>query len=69
MAKGILSINSNELHLQRKEGRLEATADYARVSELDAVLICVTTLNGQREPDLSYVLDTARSVAPHYQRE
>jgi UDP-N-acetyl-D-glucosamine dehydrogenase len=46
-----------------------ATADFARVSDLDAVLICVPTpLDERREPDLSFVEQTARAIAPHLQR-
>jgi UDP-N-acetyl-D-glucosamine dehydrogenase len=45
-------------------GRLEATSDFARMSEPDAILICVPTpLTKQREPNLSYVVDTARAIA------
>ena len=41
--------------------RLSATADFARLSEPDALLICVPTpLTPQREPDMSYVVSTAR---------
>jgi len=50
----------------RKEGLFEATTDFARVGEVVAVVICVPTpLNKYREPDLSYVLDTGRAIAPH----
>ena len=46
--------------------RLEATADPARLSEVEAIIICVPTpLDDHREPDLSFVLDTARTIAPH----
>ncbi|MDC0158078.1 nucleotide sugar dehydrogenase [Verrucomicrobia bacterium] len=46
--------------------RFEATSDPSRVSETDAILICVPTpLNEYREPDLSFVLDTAETLAPH----
>ena len=46
------------------DGRLEATADFARLDEPDAILICVpTSLTRHREPDLSYVADTTRSIA------
>jgi len=49
--------------------RFGATADFKRLREMDAVLICVPTpLDERREPDLSYVEDTARSIAPHLQR-
>ena len=51
---------------QVKAGRLEATADFARVKEVDAVIICVPTpLNKNREPDISYILQTGRAIAPH----
>ena len=45
------------------EGRFEATSDFGRLAEADAVVICVPTpLTRQREPDMSYVLSTARQV-------
>jgi UDP-N-acetyl-D-glucosamine dehydrogenase len=48
----------------------DATTDFARVREMDAVLICVPTpLDERREPDMSYVESTACSIAPHLQRE
>jgi UDP-N-acetyl-D-glucosamine dehydrogenase len=44
---------------------LAATTDFSRVREVDAVIICVPTpLNKNREPDISYVLDTGRAIAP-----
>ena len=62
----IKHIASKDLKAQREAGRLEATTDYSRIGELDAVLICVPTpLNKQREPNLSYVLNTARSISPY----
>jgi UDP-N-acetyl-D-glucosamine dehydrogenase len=43
-----------------------ATDEYAHVKDMDAVIICVPTpLNNYREPDLSYIENTARAVAPH----
>jgi UDP-N-acetyl-D-glucosamine dehydrogenase len=46
-----------------EDGRFEATADFGRLDEPDAILICVPTpLTKHREPDLSYVADTARSI-------
>ena len=45
-------------------GRAEATADFDRLGECDAVLICVPTpLGPHREPDLSYVRRTADEIA------
>jgi len=43
-----------------------ATGDFSRISDMDAVIICVPTpLNEYREPDMSYIVATAESIAPH----
>jgi UDP-N-acetyl-D-glucosamine dehydrogenase len=45
------------------------SADFARLAEADAVLICVPTpLTRQREPDMSYVVKTTESIAAHLRR-
>lgn len=47
----------------------EATADFSRGAEADALIICVPTpLNRYREPDLSFVLDTMDSLTPYLRR-
>lgn len=47
-------------------GRFEATADFARIAEVDAMIICVPTpLTLHQEPDLSFIESTARTIAPH----
>lgn len=49
-----------------RKSQLAATTDFSRISEVEAVVICVPTpLGRNREPDISYVLNTGRSVAPH----
>jgi len=46
-----------------------ATADFTKLKEADAIIICVPTpLNEYREPDLSYVEMTAKSIHPHLQK-
>lgn len=41
----------------------EATVDFARVKECDALIMCVPTpLNKYREPDLSFVINTTNSL-------
>jgi UDP-N-acetyl-D-glucosamine dehydrogenase len=46
-----------------------ATTDFSKLKETDAVLICVPTpLDERREPDLSYVEQTAISIQPHLQK-
>ena len=54
-------------HVQGK--RFNATTDFSKLREMDAVLICVPTpLDERREPDLSYVELTAQSIAPNLQK-
>ena len=44
----------------------EATTDFNRVKEADAIILCVPTpLNAHREPDLSFVLNTTDSLLRH----
>src|SRR5512132_15983 len=46
-----------------RAGTLQATTDFSRLDEPDAILICVPTpLTPQREPEMSYVVDTSRAV-------
>src|ERR1700737_4231165 len=61
----IVRILPSEIQQARSLG-FEATSDYARLTEMDAIIICVPTpLNEYHEPDLSYITDTARSIAPN----
>jgi UDP-N-acetyl-D-glucosamine dehydrogenase len=47
-------------------GRLDWTTDFSRLGACDALIICVPTpLNRNREPDLSFVTDTAETIARH----
>jgi UDP-N-acetyl-D-glucosamine dehydrogenase len=51
---------------QAKAGRFSASTDFSRVKEVEAVIICVPTpLNKNREPDISYILETGKAIAPH----
>ena len=44
----------------------DATTDFSRLKEVDAVLLCVPTpLNQYREPDMSYVISTTETVAKY----
>jgi UDP-N-acetyl-D-glucosamine dehydrogenase len=47
---------------------LEATTDYGRLREAEAILIALPTpLSDQREPDLTILLNAAEEIAPHLQ--
>jgi UDP-N-acetyl-D-glucosamine dehydrogenase len=60
----IQDVESEDVATLRKEGLLEATADMSRLSECDAVSICVPTpLSKTRDPDVSYILSASQAVA------
>ena len=49
-----------------QDKRLCASTDFSRIKGVDAVIICVPSpLNKNREPDISYILETGRMIAPH----
>ena len=49
-----------------KEKRLSASTNFSGIKEVEAVIICVPTpLSKNREPDISFILDTGRAIAPH----
>lgn len=62
-------IPAEEIQEQVQAGNFRATNDFSAVSDADACLICVPTpLTASREPDLSYVLNTGKSLAPHLKK-
>jgi len=47
-------------------GKFSASTDFSLTKGVEAVIICVPTpLNKNREPDLSFIMQTGRSIAPH----
>ena len=61
----IFRISPEEIKAAKSSG-FTATADYARITEMDAIIICVPTpLNEYHEPDMSYITNTTHAVAPH----
>lgn len=62
----IKDVADEDLSRLVSEGRLEATTDFARVSEMDFIAICVPTPLDQHEvPDISYVKSSTQSIAPY----
>src|SRR5208282_514261 len=52
-----------------RSGKFSASTDFSRIHEVSAIIICVPTpLNKNREPDISYILDTGKSIARHLQK-
>src|SRR4051794_15307419 len=49
-----------------KSGKFSASTDFSLIKSVAAVVLCVPTpLTKNREPDLSFIMETGRSVAPH----
>jgi len=52
-----------------KSGRFSASTDFSRIRDVDAVIICVPTpLNKNREPDISFIIDTGQAIARHLRK-
>jgi UDP-N-acetyl-D-glucosamine dehydrogenase len=63
----IYRIPAEEIRKAKAQG-FSATSEYARLVEMDAVIICVPTpLDQYHEPDLSFITDTTHAIAPHLQ--
>src|ERR1700719_312753 len=65
----IQHIPQNKIQQFVQSKHFSATSDFAKLAEMDAIIICVPTpLDQRREPDLSYVENTAQAIRPHLQR-
>ncbi|MFO1477582.1 MAG: nucleotide sugar dehydrogenase [Verrucomicrobiota bacterium] len=52
-----------------KSGSFSASTDFGRIREVEAIIICVPTpLNKNREPDISFIIDTGKRIARHLQK-
>ncbi|MFN0196032.1 MAG: nucleotide sugar dehydrogenase [Planctomycetaceae bacterium] len=60
----IKHIDAGQMTQLIEQKKFEPTSDMSRLKEADCVIICVPTpLNESRDPDLSYIEGTARSIA------
>jgi UDP-N-acetyl-D-glucosamine dehydrogenase len=65
----IKDLPSEALRAHVEAGKIEATSDYDRLRDAEAILIALQTpLSAQREPDLSIVLGAAERLAPGLQK-
>lgn len=62
----IKHIEAKSISTQVASGALDATTDFNRLTEVDAIILCVPTpLDEHFEPDLSYVVSTIEAILPH----
>jgi UDP-N-acetyl-D-glucosamine dehydrogenase len=65
----IKHVHSETIAEMVKNGSFSASTDFSRIKEVSSIIICVPTpLNKNREPDISYILDTGRAIARHLQK-
>ncbi len=78
-AKKVSALNAGRSYIQHiaageikklvRAKKFSASTDFAEIKNVAAILICVPTpLKKNRAPDLSFVLNTGKSIAPHLQR-
>ncbi|MFO7938042.1 MAG: nucleotide sugar dehydrogenase [Kiritimatiellia bacterium] len=62
----IKHISESDVAEQIDSGHLIATTDFSVIRSVDAAIICVPTpLNKNREPDISFIAETGRKIAPY----
>ena len=62
----IPDVPTDEVAALASGGEIEATVDFARIAECDAIAICVPTpLDKTKEPDTSFMESAAREIAPY----
>lgn len=65
----ISTISSEKLSPSVKKGLLKATSRFEELGKPDAIIICVPTpLTESKEPDLSFVINTAKEVSKHLRK-
>lgn len=65
----IKHIPSGKIKSAVSKKTLTATSDFSKLPEADAIIICVPTpLNANREPDMSYVINTAEVIGKYLRK-
>jgi UDP-N-acetyl-D-glucosamine dehydrogenase len=79
-AKKVQLLNNGESYIKHIEpsavaelirsGKFIASTEFSGVKDAEAVIICVPTpLTKNREPDISFVLETGRAIAPYLSKQ
>jgi UDP-N-acetyl-D-glucosamine dehydrogenase len=66
----IKHIPDEKIQTLNEVGSFNASSDFSLVENLDCVLICVPTpLNKNREPDMSYIVNTSQQISHHIKKD
>src|SRR5437867_11579372 len=79
-AKKVQLLNNGESYIKHIEpsavdelvrsGKFIVSTEFSRVKDAEAVIICVPTpLTKNRQPDISFVLETGRTIAPYLSKQ
>lgn len=65
----IKHIPAERIKLQVQKDNFKATDDFSKLSEMDAIIICVPTpLNKYREPDISYIKKSSETISRYFSK-
>lgn len=65
----IKHIQASRIKAAVDSGKFIAVNDFARLPEVDAIIICVPTpLNENREPDMSFIVNTAETISKYLRK-
>ncbi len=65
----IQHISEEKIKKAVDSGKFTAITDFSRLPEVDAIIICVPTpLNKHREPDMSYVVQTTKTISKYLRK-
>jgi UDP-N-acetyl-D-glucosamine dehydrogenase len=65
----IKHIHASEISEVLRSRKFRASVDFSQVKKAEAVIICVPTpLSKNREPDISYIVETGKSIASHIKK-
>lgn len=65
----LTTVHSERITALAQKGRLSFTAEKPALSDSEAVIICVPTpLRSHLDPDVGFILDAGRGIAPHLRR-
>lgn len=66
----IKHLGKDKMQILSDSKRCSATADFSRLNEADALLMCVPTpLNTHREPEMRFVVETTKVISKHLRRD
>ncbi len=66
----IRHISSEDIRSLIEKNLLQVSTDFSLVSGLDCILLCVPTpLTKHREPDMSFIINTAKKISPYLAKD